>query len=54
MKMEINGCTIDVDVRDLHLVEELGRGVNGPVNKMEHRPTGKMMAVKVKLTVAFT
>lgn len=49
MKMEINGCAIDVDVSDLRLVEELGKGVNGPVNKMMHIPSGRTMAVKVRV-----
>lgn len=47
MKMEINGCSIDIDVCDLRLVEELGKGINGPVNKMEHIRSGEVMAVKV-------
>ena len=47
MVMEINGQLIDVDVCDLQMVEPLGKGVNGQVNKMRHGPSGAVMAVKV-------
>jgi hypothetical protein len=51
MVMDINGQSIDIGVSDLHLVEPLGKGINGQVNKMEHLPSGAVMAVKVRIFV---
>jgi serine/threonine protein kinase len=34
-------------VDDLEVEDELGRGQYGQVNKMKHKLTGKIMAVKV-------
>lgn len=36
-----------MSVDDLEVEEELGRGQYGQVNRMKHKPTGKIMAVKV-------
>lgn len=40
--------TVIVEADDLIAMEELGRGAYGIVEKMRHKPTNKIMAVKVR------
>ncbi|XP_003384504.1 PREDICTED: dual specificity mitogen-activated protein kinase kinase 6-like [Amphimedon queenslandica] len=42
----IDNETFELSVDDLDVEEELGRGQYGQVNRMKHKPTGKIMAVK--------
>jgi len=44
--LRIGNDTLDVQATDLELIENLGRGAYGTVDKMRHRPTGTVMAVK--------
>ena len=38
----------DFTAEDLRDLGEIGRGAYGSVNKMVHKPTGQIMAVKVR------
>jgi len=48
----IGSQTIECDAGDLESLEELGRGAYGVVEKMKHRPSGTIMAVKVSYGAA--
>ena len=39
--------TFEVEADDLEKLEDLGRGAYGIVEKMKHKPSGTIMAVKV-------
>lgn len=43
----VNGIRYPPNVDDLEEQAEIGRGTSGQVARMRHRPSGKMMAVKV-------
>lgn len=43
----IGSQTIECDSAHLEVIEELGRGAYGVVEKMRHTPSGTIMAVKV-------
>lgn len=43
----MDGKEVDVSADDLELLQELGRGAYGVVEKMRHRPSNTIMAVKV-------
>lgn len=43
----IGSQTIECDAAHLEVIEELGRGAYGVVEKMRHTPSGTIMAVKV-------
>lgn len=43
----MNGQDVEVSADDLELLTELGRGAYGVVEKMRHRPSDTIMAVKV-------
>lgn len=43
----MDGKEVDVSADDLELLQELGRGAYGVVEKMRHRPSSTIMAVKV-------
>lgn len=43
----INGTVFEVEADDLEKIKELGRGAYGVVEKMRHKPTETIMAVKV-------
>ncbi|XP_078485548.1 mitogen-activated protein kinase kinase [Ciona intestinalis] len=45
-RMNINGQDIDIRADDLTIVEELGRGAYGVVDKMKHKSTETIIAVK--------
>ncbi|XP_064477964.1 dual specificity mitogen-activated protein kinase kinase 6-like isoform X2 [Ornithodoros turicata] len=45
-KLRIEGQEVEVWTKDLHTLEELGRGAYGTVEKVEHKPSGIIMAVK--------
>lgn len=42
-----NGEEVQVRAQELEKIEELGRGAYGVVEKMRHRQTNTVMAVKV-------
>lgn len=44
--MRINGMEVDIRADDLVVIEELGRGAYGVVEKMKHRSTDIIIAVK--------
>lgn len=46
-KLEMNGPDFDLKKEDLKNLEELGQGNGGSVMKVEHVPTGTIMAKKV-------
>lgn len=43
----VEGKEINVEARELVVLEELGRGAFGVVEKMKHTPSDTIMAVKV-------
>lgn len=43
----IDGQTFEIEADDLESICELGRGAYGVVEKMKHRRTGTILAVKV-------
>lgn len=43
----LNGEEIEVRAEDLEVLAELGKGAFGIVEKMKHRPSNTVMAVKV-------
>jgi len=43
----IGAKSFDVEATDLESIETLGRGAYGVVEKMRHRPSDTVMAVKV-------
>lgn len=43
----LNNEEIEVRAEDLELLAELGKGAYGIVEKMRHRPSNTIMAVKV-------
>lgn len=45
-----DGEEVQVRAQELEKIEELGRGAYGVVEKMRHRQTNTIMAVKVKIT----
>ncbi|EEC03812.1 dual specificity mitogen-activated protein kinase kinase 6 [Ixodes scapularis] len=45
-KLVVEGREIDVSTEDLEVIQLLGRGAYGIVEKMRHVPTGTIMAVK--------
>lgn len=44
----MDGKEVEVSADDLELLKELGRGAYGVVEKMRHRPSNTIMAVKVR------
>lgn len=46
--IKINGKEQFIEIQDLEDLGELGNGTSGQVIKMKHRPTNKVIAVKVK------
>ena len=44
---EVEGVVIN-SLKELEALEELGKGTSGVVYKMVHKPSGKILAVKVK------
>lgn len=45
--LKIEGVLYKTEVKDMEHIEELGNGTCGHVVKMRHRPSGKIIAVKV-------
>lgn len=43
----MDGKEVEVSADDLEVLKELGRGAYGVVEKMRHRPSNTLMAVKV-------
>lgn len=50
--ISLNGQQVTVGADELETLQELGRGAYGIVEKMRHRPTGTLMAVK-RITYTF-
>lgn len=46
--LKINGILYDTNVNDLEYLSELGNGTSGHVVKMKHKPSGAIIAVKVR------
>lgn len=46
--IKINGKTYKTDIKDMEEIEELGNGTCGHVIKMRHKPSGEIIAVKVR------
>lgn len=46
--LKINGLEYDTNIQDLEHLSELGNGTSGHVVKMRHKPSGALIAVKVK------
>lgn len=46
-ELKINGISYETNVHDLVHLSELGNGTSGQVNKMMHKPSGAIIAVKV-------
>lgn len=46
-KLVVEGREVEVSTEDLQVIQELGRGAYGVVEKMLHVPSGIVMAVKV-------
>jgi mitogen-activated protein kinase kinase 3 len=47
----IGDKTFEVDADDLEMLSTLGRGAYGVVDKMKHKQSGTIMAVKVIVTI---
>ena len=45
--IKINDKQFEIEASDLQLIQNLGRGAFGIVDKMMHRPSGAILAVKV-------
>lgn len=45
----INNVMHKTSIKDMEVLEELGNGTCGHVVKMRHKPTGEVIAVKVKI-----
>lgn len=48
--LRIDGKLYKTDIKDMEHIEELGNGTCGHVVKMRHKPSGKVIAVKVGLS----
>lgn len=48
--LKINGTSYDTNVNDLEYLSELGNGTSGHVVKMKHKPSGAIIAVKVRVS----
>lgn len=46
--LTINGVLYKTEIKDMEDLEELGNGTCGHVVKMRHKPSGNIIAVKVK------
>lgn len=46
--LTINGVLYKTDIKDMEDLEELGNGTCGHVVKMRHKPSGHIIAVKVR------
>lgn len=49
--LTIGSNTIECDAAHLEVIEELGRGAYGVVEKMRHTPSNTIMAVKVSVSL---
>jgi mitogen-activated protein kinase kinase 6 len=45
--IKINDQEFEIEANDLQLIQNLGHGANGIVDKMMHRTSGAILAVKV-------
>lgn len=46
-----NGASFSINMTQLQLEDELGKGAYGTVRRVLHRPTNVAMAMKVRFTV---
>lgn len=47
--LKINGISYETNVNELEYLSELGNGTSGHVVKMRHKPSGAIIAVKVRI-----
>ena len=51
--IRINGEAFEIEADDLESQCVLGRGAYGVVEKVKHKPTGTVLAVKVRVLLLF-